>query len=145
MNLEKDLREFVALLNALNVRYLVVGAFAVAYHGYPRYTADIDLFVDRTYDNAERLMEVIQQFGFVDFNLSVNDFLQEDQVVQLGVAPNRIDLLTFLSGVTFHDAWASREYSELDGLTVPFISKEMLKRNKAASGRTQDLADLEHL
>lgn len=145
MNLEKDLREFVALLNALNVRYLVVGAYAVAYHGHPRYTADIDLFIDRSHENAERLMQVIEQFGFADLNVSVDDFLQEDQVIQLGISPNRIDLLTFLSGVSFHDAWASREYSELDGLTVPFISKEMLKRNKAASGRTQDLADLEHL
>jgi hypothetical protein len=127
MDLEKDLREFVELLNALNVRYLVVGAFAVAYHGYPRYTADIDLFIERSDDNAERLVQVIEKFGFGDLNLSVEDFLQEDQVIQLGISPSRIDLLTF------------------NGLKVPFISKKMLKQNKAASGRTQDLADLEHL
>jgi hypothetical protein len=145
MNLEKDLREFVALLNALNVRYLVVGAYAVAYHGYPRYTADIDLFIERSHDNALRLMQVIEQFGFADLKLSADDFLEEDQVIQLGVSPNRIDILTFLSGVTFQEAWASREQSEIDSLSVPFISKEMLKRNKAATGRMQDLADLEHL
>ena len=145
MHLEKDLREFVELLNALNVRYIVVGAFAVAYHGYPRFTADIDLFIERSHENAERLVQVIEQFGFGDLNLCVNDFLQEDQVIQLGIAPSRIDLLTFLSGVDFQEAWATREHGEINGLKVPFISKEMLKRNKAASGRSQDLLDLEHL
>lgn len=145
MNLEKDLREFVALLNALDVRYLIVGAFAVAYHGYPRFTGDIDIFVERSHENARRLLDVIEQFGFGDLNISAQDFLNEDQVIQLGVAPSRIDILTFLSGVNFEDAWATRTFGELDGLTVPFISKELLKRNKEASGRSQDLADLEHL
>ncbi|HEY0762479.1 MAG TPA: hypothetical protein VGD61_08905 [Pyrinomonadaceae bacterium] len=145
MNLEKDLREFIELLNALNVRYIVVGAYAVAYHGYPRFTADIDLFVERSVENAERIVNVIQQFGFGAVGLSREDFLSEDQVIQLGVAPNRIDLLTFLSGVKFEEAWATHEQGDIAGLTVPIISKEMLKRNKAASGRAQDLADLEHL
>ncbi|HEX5876394.1 MAG TPA: hypothetical protein VFY60_17220 [Pyrinomonadaceae bacterium] len=145
MNLEEDLKEFVGLLNALDVRYLIVGAFAVAYHGYPRFTGDIDIFVERSHENACKLIDVINQFGFGDLNLSADDFLNEDQVIQLGVAPNRIDILTFLSGVDFKDAWVSRKYDELDGLTVPFISKELLKKNKEASGRSQDLADLEHL
>ncbi|HEY6660417.1 MAG TPA: hypothetical protein VI031_04720, partial [Pyrinomonadaceae bacterium] len=99
MNLEADLREFVELLNALKVRYIVVGAFAVAYHGYPRYTGDIDLFVDRSPANAKQIVNAIEQFGFGGLGLSIEDFLQEDQVIQLGVAPNRIDLLPFLSGV----------------------------------------------
>ena len=145
MQLDKDLREFVELLNALNVRYMVVGAFAVAYHGYPRYTADIDVFIERSEENAERLVQVIEKFGFGDLNLSAGDFLQEDQVIQLGITPSRIDLLTFLSGVTFQEAWSTRENGEINGLMVPFISKEMLKRNKAASGRMQDLADLQRL
>jgi|SRR6185369_1003193 hypothetical protein len=145
MDLEEDLREFVELLNALNVRYMVVGAFAVAYHGHPRYTGDIDLFIERSAENAERLIQVIERFGFADLNLSVDDFLQEDQVIQLGISPNRIDLLTFLSGVSFDEAWATREHGEINALKVPFISKEMLKQNKAASGRMQDLADLEQL
>ena len=145
MDLEEDLREFVELLNALNVRYMVVGAFAVAYHGHPRYTGDIDLFIERSADNAERLVQVIEKFGFGSLNLSVDDFLQEGQVIQLGISPNRIDLLTFLSGVSFQEAWATREHGEINGLKVPFISKEMLKQNKAASGRMQDLADLEQL
>jgi hypothetical protein len=145
MDLEKDLREFVELLNALNVRYIVVGAFAVAYHGYPRFTADIDLFIERSPENAERLVQVIEKFGFGDIGLSVDDFLQEDQIIQLGISPNRIDLLTMLSGVTFQEAWATREHGEINGLKVPFISKEMLKRSKAATGRMKDLADLEQL
>ena len=145
MNLEEDLREFIELLNTLEVRYIVVGAFAVAYHGHPRFTADIDLFIERSHENAERLMKVIEAFGFGELGLSANDFLQGDQVIQLGVAPNRIDLLTFLSGVDFQAAWTTREQGEIEGLRVSFISKELLKRNKAASGRSQDLADLENL
>src|SRR5882724_11969853 len=138
MNLEEDLREFVELLNALNVHYLVVGAHAVAYYGYPRYTADLDLFIERSQENAERLLKVIDRFGFGDLNLTADDFLHEDQVIQLGVSPNRIDLLTFISAVDFQEAWATRHQAEFQGLTVPIISKEMLKRNKAASGRLQD-------
>ncbi len=145
MDLDQDLREFVELLNALNVRYLVVGAFALAHHGHTRYTADIDLFIERSRENGERLVKVMQEFGFADLNFSIDDFLKEDQVIQLGVAPNRIDLLTLLSGVNFPDAWATREQGEIDGLSVPFISRDMLKRNKAATGRPQDLADLEKL
>lgn len=145
MNLEADLREFIELLNALKVRYIVVGAFAVAYHGYPRYTGDIDLFIERSSENAQAIVNAIQQFGFGDLGLSTEDFLQEDRVIQLGVAPNRIDLLTFLSGVEFQEAWITRVQGEIAGLSVPIISKELLKKNKAASGRSQDIADLEYL
>jgi hypothetical protein len=145
MTLQKDLREFIRLLSALDVRFLIVGAFAVAYHGYFRYTSDIDLFIDRSRDNAERIFRAVQQFGFADLKLTVEDFMQEDQVIQLGISPNRIDVMTFLSGVGFDEAWATREQGELDGLQVPFISREMLKRNKTACGRLQDLADLEYL
>ncbi len=144
-NLEDDLREFIELLNALKVRYILVGGFAVAYHGYPRYTADIDLFIERSPENAQGIVNAIRQFGFGDLGLSTEDFLQEDQVIQLGVAPNRIDLLTYLSGVDFQEAWTTREQGEIAGLSVPIISKELLIKNKTASGRPQDLADLDHL
>jgi len=145
MNLQKDLREFVELLNELDVHFVVVGAFAVAYHGYARYTADIDLFVENSEENAERLLKAIHQFGFGSVGLTKEDFLQDDRVIQLGVAPNRLDLMTHISGVTFADAWDSREFGDIGGLRVPFISRDLLKRNKAATGRTQDLADLEQL
>ena len=145
MNLQEDLKEFVELLNGLDVRFLIVGAFAVAYHGYPRYTSDIDIFVEKSDENAELLLKAIGQFGFGGVGLSKEDFLRKDQVIQLGVAPNRIDVMTFISGVSFEEAWASRELGELGGVKVPFISRDLLKRNKEATGRTQDLADLEHL
>lgn len=145
MKLQRDLREFVELLNALDVHFLIVGAFALAYHGYPRYTADIDLFVEKSKENAERILDALRRFGFADIGITEDDFLRENQVIQLGVAPNRIDIMTFLSGVEFEEAWASRVQGEIDGLSVPFISRAMLKRNKSASGRMQDLADLEHL
>ena len=143
MKLERDLREFIELLNAHEVRYLVVGAHAVAFHGRPRYTADIDFFVDSSPENAQRISDTLQEFGLVDIGVSSADFTASDLVIQLGVEPNRVDIMT--SGVQFDEAWKSRAAGELDGLPVQFISKELLKRNKAAVGRKQDLADLDYL
>jgi acetolactate synthase regulatory subunit len=145
MSLQKDLREFVELLNAHDVHFVIVGAFALAHHGHARYTSDIDLFIERSRENAERILRVLREFGFGDIGLTQEDLSQKDQVVQLGVAPNRIDLLTVLSGVSFQEAWASREMGEIGELKVPFISRALLKQNKLATGRSQDLADAEHL
>ncbi len=145
MKLERDLREFIELLNARNVRYLIVGAYALAYHGRPRYTGDIDFFVEASAQNAARLSQVLEQFGFANVGVAEEDFTAPDQVVQLGVEPHRMDIITSISGVAFDEAWNTREYGDLDGLQVPFISKELLKRNKAAAGRKQDLADLDYL
>jgi hypothetical protein len=91
------------------------------------------------------LLKAVHQFGFAEIGLSEEDFTREDQIIQLGVAPNRIDMMTSISAVNFEEAWSSRELGKIGGVTVPFISRELLKRNKAASGRTQDLADLERL
>ena len=145
LNLQKDLREFVELLNAHDVHFVIVDAFALAYHGHARYTSDIDLFIETSNENAERILRAVRDFGFNDIGLTQEDFTHKDQVVQLGVAPNRIDLLTVLSGVTFQDAWASREIGEIGDLKVPFISRALLKQNKLATGRSQDLVDAEHL
>ena len=145
MKLERDLREFIELLNAHEVRYLVVGAHAVAFHGRPRYTADIDFFVDSSPENAQRISDTLQEFGLVDIEVCSADFTASDLVIQLGVEPNRVDIMTSISGVQFDEAWKSRAAGELDGLPVQFISKELLKRNKAAVGRKQDLADLDYL
>lgn len=145
MKLERDLREFIELLNARDVRYVVVGAFALAHHGRPRYTGDIDFFVESSAQNAERLSQVLKQFGFANIGVVKEDFTAPDQVVQLGVAPHRMDLMTSISGVAFAEAWNTREYGDLDGLQVPYISRELLKRNKIAVGRKQDLADLDYL
>ena len=124
---------------------MIVGAFALAYHGHPRYTGDIDFFVEASTENAERISQVLDEFGFANIGVAKEDFTAPDQVVQLGVDPNRMDLMTSITAVTFEEAWATREYTDLDGVSVPFISKELLKRNKAAVGRKQDLADLDYL
>ena len=145
LNLQKDLREFVELLNAHDVHFVIVGAFALAYHGHARYTSDIDLFIETSNENAERILRAVRDFGFDDIGLTQEDLTHKDQVVQLGVAPNRIDLLTVLNGVSFQDAWASREIGEIGDLKVPFISRALLKQNKLATGRSQDLVDAEHL
>jgi len=145
MNLQKDLREFVELLNALEVRFLIVGAFAVAHHGYVRYTADLDVFVEKSTENTDRILRAIREFGFGGVGLTPEDFTHKDQIVQLGVAPNRIDILTTLTGVSFDEAWSSRELGNIGGLTVPVISRDLLKQNKLATGRPKDLADLEYL
>jgi hypothetical protein len=145
MSLQKDLREFVELLNAHDVHFVIVGAFALAHHGHARYTSDIDFFVENSAENAERILRALSDFGFGEIGLTQEDLAQKDQVVQLGVAPNRIDLLTFLSGVSFEEAWASREIGEIGDLKAPFISRALLKQNKLATGRSQDLADAEHL
>ena len=145
MKLEPDLREFIELLNAREVRYVIVGAIALAHHGRVRYTGDIDFFVEASERNAALLTDVLDQFGFANVGIDKEDFTALDQIVQLGVEPHRMDLMTSISGVAFEEAWNSREYGELDGLRVPFISRELLKRNKKAVGRTQDLADLDYL
>ena len=145
MKLSKDLREFIELLNSAGVEYLLVGGHAVAFHGYPRFTADIDFFVAVSPENARRIEQVLIAFGFGAIGVSREDFLQPGNVVQLGRPPNRIDLLTSIDGVTFAEAWPNRVPAELDGLPVQLIGKADLLRNKAASGRAQDVADIERL
>jgi hypothetical protein len=145
MKLNPDWREFIELLNANNVQYLVVGGYAVAFHGHPRYTKDLDIWVWIDPANAERMMSVLEQFGFASLGLNVQDFLTPDQIIQLGYPPNRIDLLTTIPGVEFQDCFATKIQIVIDGVVVNFIDAENLKRNKRASGRAQDLADIENL
>lgn len=143
--LNQGFREFIESFNANQVRYLVVGGYAVAFHGYPRYTKDIDLWIDMEPENATRVVEALGQFGFASLGLKDADFLVPDQIVQLGHPPNRIDLLTTLPGADFQACYAAREQAEIDGVFVNFIDLENLRKNKLASGRHQDLADLENL
>jgi hypothetical protein len=123
----------------------VVGAHALAWHGLPRYTKDIDLFVHPCPDNAAVLLEVLDEFGFGGLGLKAGDFVNPDQVIQLGREPNRIDLLTGLSGVTWEECRASRVEGKMDGIPVSFLGRESYIRNKLASGRPQDLADAARL
>lgn len=145
MALNKDLREFIGLLNSHKVEFLIVGAHALAYHGLPRYTKDIDLFVATSNSNAEALTKVIEDFGFASTGLKTEDFLVPESVIQLGLEPNRIDLLTGLSGISWAEAWSDREHGTLDGAPVAFISKKCYIKNKLASARPQDLADVTRL
>ena len=143
--LNQDFKEFIQSLNDNAVRYLLVGGYAVALHGYPRYTKYLDIWVESTAENAARIIKALQQFGFGSLDLKKSDFTTSDQVIQLGYPPNRIDILTSLSGVEFSECYASRVTEEIDGVPVSFIDLENLKKNKKATGRHQDLADVENL
>jgi predicted nucleotidyltransferase len=145
LNLPTDLREFAASLAGRDVRYVVVGGYAVAYHGYPRYTGDIDFLVEASEENAARLVEALGDFGFGSLGLTVADFVSEGFVIQLGFPPNRIDLLTSVEGVTFEDAWAARERCEVDGVPLWMISLDHLLAAKRAAGRPKDRLDVRHL
>ena len=145
MKLGKDLREFIELLNSRRVDYIVVGGHAVAFHGHPRFTGDIDFLLRPSSENAERLIDAVKEFGFSEMHLSLDDFTRPNTVVQLGHPPNRIDLLTSISGVDFEEAWGSRIGGELDGLPVSFLGWDALLKNKRASGRDKDLADVSKL
>jgi len=145
MKLSPDLREFIALCLSERVEFILVGAHALAFHGAPRFTEDIDLLVLCAPSNAEKILRVLADFGFGALGLTREDFLEEDQVIQLGRAPNRIDLLTGISGVTWDEVRASRVEVKLDGLACFAIGREALIVNKRATGRTQDLADVERL
>ena len=143
--LSSDLREFIHLLNTKSVKYVIVGAWALAFHGRPRYTGDIDIFVPREQDNADRLMEVIEAFGFGQSGIERDDFLQVDHVIQLGRAPNRIDILTGISGVAFDEAWKSREQGKISDVDVFVISRDLLIKNKRAANRDKDQGDIKLL
>ena len=145
MVLNQDFREFLRSLNDNQVRYLVTGGYAVALHGYPRYTKDIHIWVDRNRDNANKLIAALEQFGFASLKHSMEDFLESGQIIQLGHPPNRIDLMTSLTGVNFEACYEKRKILDVDGLDINFIDLENLKANKKATGRHQDLADLENL
>jgi predicted nucleotidyltransferase len=143
--LNPDFKEFIELLNRHEVRYLVIGGYAVALHGNPRYTKDLDIWVEMNSNNALQLMNALAEFGFGSVGLVQEDFLIPDQVIQLGYLPNRIDLITTPDGVDFTTCYTSKIEVNIDGITIDFIDLENLKINKKASGRLQDLADLEKL
>ena len=143
--LDRDLRELLASLTAHGAEFLVAGGHAVAFHGYPRLTEDLDLFVRAEASNAERIIAALDAFGFGGVGLTADDFVADDRVIQLGRPPNRVDLLTRLWGVEFGDAWAHRVAADLDGVPVWMLGRADLIRNKRATARAQDLADVDAL
>jgi hypothetical protein len=145
MEIERDFKELLVLLNSHHVEFIVVGAYALAFHGAPRFTGDLDVFVKPDAINSERLMAALTDFGFGSVGLSRNDFEKPDQVVQLGVPPVRIDLITGISGLSWNAVDADAVLADLEGVPVRFISRNHFVINKRASGRIKDLADIEAL
>ncbi|MFH1023252.1 MAG: DUF6036 family nucleotidyltransferase [Planctomycetota bacterium] len=144
MNFPPDFREFLQLLDAHGVEYVITGGYAVAYHGVPRFTGDLDVYVRPSPDNAARLVRVIDEFGFGSADLTPADFTAEGQTVQLGIPPLRIDLVMKLDGVSADDVFARKIRDEDRGVSVWFISREDLVRNKKTMNRPRDVADLEN-
>lgn len=145
--MDPDFRDLLAEFLSHRVRFLVVGAHALAAHGVPRATGDLDLWIDPTEANADRAWRALAVFGAPLDALRVtrDDLTRPDCVVQLGLPPRRIDLLTSVSGLAFEEAWADRLEHSVDDLTAPFLGRESLIRNKRATGRPRDLGDLDAL
>ena len=141
MNLNQDFQEFVELFVAHEVEFLIVGGYALAAHGHPRYTKDLDVWVWLGPENAQRIISAIEEFGFGNLGLTAADFQEPDVMVQLGHEPKRIDILTFASGLHFADAYKNRVNITIWNVQVPFISVDYLRRNKLATGRPRDIAD----
>lgn len=145
MKIEQDYEDFLRLLGDHKVRYCIVGSFALAVHARPRYTKDLDILVEPTPENAAALLRALKEFGFESQDVRAEDFLDPDRVVQLGFEPVRIDLLTSIAGCTFDEVWENRFSARYGSVDALFIGKRELARAKRASGRAQDLADLELL
>jgi hypothetical protein len=145
MELASDFSEFCASLNANRVEYLIVGAYAMALHGVPRYTGDLDIFIRPTRENGERLLTTIRDFGFPTPELSAADVIDSRRVIEMGVPPVQIHIMSDISGISWDDAWTGRERGRLGDLEIAFLGLNELLTNKRASGRTKDLADVEAL
>ena len=143
--MNRDFSEMLSALSDAGAEYLLVGAHAMAAHGLPRATGDMDLWVRPSPENAERVWRALAEFGAPLDQLSQGDLTEPDVEFQLGVVPSRIDILTSVTGVDFEDVWARREVIDLDGVEVGVIAREDLIRNKKAVGRLRDLADIEEL
>lgn len=145
MPLPEDWRAFIESLNSHGVEYLVVGAVALAHHGCPRFTGDLDVLVRTSADNTQRLEKALKELGFASLGLKAADFENSYRVIQLGVTPNRIDILTSLTGVTFDEAWSGRVEALVGDTRIKFLGREALILNKRRTARAQDKADLEAL
>ena len=145
IELPLDFKEFLKLLNEKGVRYLLIGGYAVGYHGYPRATNDMDVWIAIHLDNAQKIVDVLKEFGFDQPELTPELFLQKNKIIRMGNPPMRLEISTGISGVKFEECYASRIVDTLDGVQVDIIDLTHLKANKKAAGRLKDLADLENL
>lgn len=145
ISLEKDIIEFIELCNKHDVRYLVIGGYAVSVHGYPRTTKDIDVCIEMSEKNASKMVQVINDFGFSSLKLGKEDFLKKDSITQLGFPPLRIDILNDLDGVGFKEAWNNKKIVNFENVPVNFIGYNDLIIIKQKAGRPQDIADVANL
>ncbi|MEE9913856.1 MAG: hypothetical protein K4571_19270 [Deltaproteobacteria bacterium] len=145
MEAQKDFKELLALFKGHNVEYMIVGAYALAFHGVPRFTGDMDIFVRPSIGNAQNILSALENFGFGSLKLTLDDFKRPDHVVQLGVPPVCIDIITSISGVTWEEADAGKQQGLYGDVPVFFLGKKQYIANKRATKRTKDLADLEAL
>ncbi len=141
----QDFREFIELLIKNKAEYLIVGGYAVGIHGHPRYTGDLDIWLNATPQNAAQILKSVNEFGFASFKLTKEDFTKPGNVIQLGYPPLRIDLLTEIDGVTFEACFKNRKEVIIEGLTVNFIGYNDLLKNKKESGRPRDIDDIDNL
>ncbi len=144
-DIDDDFLEFLRLLTDHKVRYVVIGGYAVAFHGYPRYTGDIDIFVEVSKANAKKLVQVFKDFGYDVPNLREEMFLNRGKIIRIGEPPNRLEVLMGISGVSFEECYRNRVVCRAEGVKINFISRELLLQNKTSSGRLKDLVDVEHL
>ena len=145
MKVQPDFKELLALFNERGIEYIIVGAYALAWHGAPRFTGDIDIYVRPSPGNAARIIEALNSFGFGSLGLKADDFQKPEQVIQLGVPPVRIDLMTSITGVTWEEADAGKVAGKYGDIAVHYLGREQYAQNKRATGRKKDLADLDAL
>jgi hypothetical protein len=145
IELPPDFKEFLRLLADKRVEYLLIGGYAVAFHGFPRATADMDIWIRKNSDNAQRMVEVLLAFGFETHEISPALFLSDNCSVRMGIPPMQIEVSTSISGVSFGECYDGRVVVDVEGIPVSIIGLEDLKLNKKAAGRHRDLDDLEHL
>lgn len=145
MEVQNDFKRLLELFNGHKVEYMIVGAYALAYHGAPRFTGDIDIFVHLSSENAQKILSALADFGFGSLNLTIHDFQNPNSVVQLGVPPVRIDIITSITGVSWEEADKGKNKGLYGDVPVYFLGREQYIANKRAIGRKKDLADLESL
>ena len=145
IELSNDFKELLKLLHARGVKYLLIGGYAVGFHGYPRSTKDMDIWVEPSPDNARRIVAALREFGFGMPELDEDLFLQDKSIVRMGVPPQQIEITTRISGVEFAECFSERVTAMIEDVQVNLINLKHLKKNKKASGRYRDLDDLEHL
>jgi len=145
MTLDKDFEDFIAFLNKHQVDYMVVGGYALAFHGKPRHTGDLDIWINLSEDNAQKMVIVFSEFGMASLGMTKADFLQKGAITQIGYPPLRIDVINEIDGISFEEAYPNKLIIDVEGLPVNYIGLDDLIKNKETSGRSRDLSDVNEL